>query len=90
LARPTLYLEDIFVLEEGRRAGVGTTLMAALASEAVRHGCGRMEWQVLTWNEPAIAFYRRLGATPLDDWQTYRLDDEQLRELAGLDAVKRR
>ena len=81
--RTTLYLEDIFVLEEERGHGVGRALMQALAREAVRRGCGRMEWQVLTWNQPAIHFYERLGAARLDDWQGYRLTDDQLRQLAG-------
>jgi GNAT superfamily N-acetyltransferase len=74
LARPTLYLEDLFVLPPHRGAGVGKALFAHLAREAARRGCGRMEWAVLEWNEPALAFYRRLGARHLADWQTFRLD----------------
>ncbi len=82
LARPTLYLEDIFVLAEARGRGVGRALMRALAREAVRRGCGRMEWLVLAWNRPAIGFYERLGASRLDDWLIYRLTADQLRRLA--------
>jgi len=82
LARPTLYLEDVFVLEPERRSGVGRAFMQALAAEAVKRGCGRMEWQVLTWNEPAINFYQGLGAGHLADWHGYRLGADQLENLA--------
>jgi GNAT superfamily N-acetyltransferase len=82
LARPTLYLEDIFVLEPERRLGVGRAFMRALAAEALRRGCGRMEWQVLTWNEPAINFYKGLGAAHLVDWHGYRLTADQIEGLA--------
>lgn len=83
LARPTLFLEDIFVLEAERRKGVGHAFMQALAAEALKRGCGRMEWQVLTWNEPAINFYKGLGAGQLDDWHSYRLTADQLKGLAS-------
>lgn len=73
LARPTLYLEDIFVLPEHRRIGIGGRFFEALLREARREKCGRMEWVVLDWNAPAHRFYRKLGAKPLDDWNTYRL-----------------
>lgn len=73
LARPTLYLEDIFVLPEHRRGGIGARFFAELRKEARREKCGRMEWVVLDWNAPAHRFYRKLGAKPLDDWITYRL-----------------
>jgi GNAT superfamily N-acetyltransferase len=73
LARPTLYLEDVFVLPEHRGRGVGRAFFDALLREARRAGCGRMEWVVLDWNKPAIRFYDRLGAKPLSDWITYRL-----------------
>ncbi len=82
LARPTLYLEDVFVLDHERNRGVGTTFMRTLAAEAMRRGCGRLEWQVLTWNAPAISFYRGLGASHLADWHAYRLTADQLQELA--------
>jgi len=77
-ARPTLYLEDIFVLPEQRGHGAGVALFRACAREAVVLGCARMEWQVLSWNEPSIEFYKRLGARQLDDWLPFRLDDEAL------------
>lgn len=73
LARPTLYLEDIFVLPEHRRGGIGGKFFEALLKEARREKCGRMEWVVLDWNTPAHRFYRKLGAKLLDDWNTYRL-----------------
>jgi GNAT superfamily N-acetyltransferase len=79
LARPTLYLEDIFVHEESRRTGVGKTLFMRCVKEANRHGCGRMEWAVLTWNSKAMSFYERLGAKKLGDQQIYRLEGESLR-----------
>ena len=73
LARPTLYIEDIFVLPDRRRDGAGTALFQTLEEEARGHGCGRMEWVVLDWNTTAQQFYRRLGAAHLTDWQYYRL-----------------
>lgn len=73
LARPTLYLEDVFVLPDYRRLGIGRRVFEELRREARRERCGRMEWQVLDWNAPAQRFYRKLGAKPLDDWITYRL-----------------
>ena len=74
LARPTLYLEDLFVLTEHRRAGVGNALMERLTGYARERGCGRFEWVVLDWNTNAQAFYQRLGARHLTEWQTYRLE----------------
>ena len=73
LARPTLYLEDIFVRPEARGRGAGRAFFRALRREARGAGCGRIEWMVLNWNKPAIRFYDRLGAEPLDGWLTYRL-----------------
>ena len=73
LARPTLYLEDLFVLPEHRRGGIGGLFFEALHREARRESCGRMEWVVLDWNTPAHRFYRKLGAKPLDNWVTYRM-----------------
>lgn len=78
LARPTLYLEDLFVLPEARGRGAGKALFAHLAREAVARGCGRMEWMVLDWNQLAIDFYERLGARRLTEWYTYRLTREEL------------
>jgi GNAT superfamily N-acetyltransferase len=73
LARPTLYLEDLFVLPQHRRGGIGGRFFETLRREARRENCGRMEWVVLVWNTPAQRFYRKLGAKPLDNWITYRL-----------------
>jgi GNAT superfamily N-acetyltransferase len=82
LARPSLYLEDLFVLPEERGNGAGKALLARLARIAVRRGCGRMEWTVLDWNRPAIGFYRRLGANLHKEWILTRLTGEPLRRLA--------
>lgn len=81
-ARPTLYLEDIFVLPEQRGLGAGVALFRACTREAVDNECARMEWQVLAWNEPSIAFYERLGARHQSDWLPFRLDDDALRAVA--------
>jgi GNAT superfamily N-acetyltransferase len=78
LARSTLYLEDLFVLEERRKRGVGLALFKRCVDEAVARGCGRMEWAVLTWNEKALRFYEKLGAKRLSEWYTYRLDEKSL------------
>jgi GNAT superfamily N-acetyltransferase len=86
LALPTLYLEDLFVLPHARRGGVGEAIFRYLAAEALRRGCGRMEWVVLDWNQLAIDFYDRLGARRMSEWYTYRLTDEQLRALADAGA----
>jgi GNAT superfamily N-acetyltransferase len=77
-ARPTLYLEDVFVLPELRGQGAGVALFRACARAAVDRDCARMEWQVLAWNAPSIDFYKRLGARQLADWLPFRLDDEAL------------
>lgn len=82
VGRPGLYVEDIFVRSAHRGAGVGGALLREMAAIAYRRGCGRMEWSVLDWNEPAIGFYRRLGALPLDDWTLYRLDAQGIALLA--------
>jgi GNAT superfamily N-acetyltransferase len=84
LARPTLWLEDLFVLSEARGRGAGLALLRALARIAVRRGCGRLEWSVLDWNRPAIRFYRRLGADLKPEWILTRLTGEPLRRLAGV------
>jgi GNAT superfamily N-acetyltransferase len=73
LAKPGLYLEDLFVKPEFRNHGTGKTLLLHLAKIANERGCGRMEWSVLDWNEPAKGFYRKLGAVQLDDWRIFRL-----------------
>lgn len=81
LAKPTLYLEDLFVLPEARGAGAGKALLAALARIAVTRGCGRLEWAVLNWNRPAIGFYERLGARLRREWILTRLTGAPLRSL---------
>jgi len=82
-ARPTLYLEDIFVQPEQRGRGAGAALFRACAREAVAQGCARMEWQVLSWNAPSIEFYKRLGARQLEGWLPFRLDGEALNSVGG-------
>lgn len=79
VAKPSLYLEDLYVLEEYRKRGVGFALFRRCVVEAVSRGCGRMEWAVLTWNEKALKFYERLGARKMSDWYVYRLDESSLR-----------
>ena len=86
LARPGIYLEDLFVLPEHRRQGFGRALLSAVARLAADRGCGRFEWSVLDWNEPAIAFYRALGATVMHEWRILRVTGGALGELAALGA----
>ena len=83
LARRGLYLEDLFVLPDHRGGGVGRALLEHLARLAVERGCGRLEWWVLDWNEPAIRFYRSLGAAPMDEWTVQRVTGDALARLAG-------
>jgi GNAT superfamily N-acetyltransferase len=83
LARPGMYLEDLFVLPAWRGHGYGRQLLAHLATVAVERGCGRLEWAVLDWNEPAIGFYKRLGAKPLHDWTVFRVTGDGLDQLAS-------
>ena len=78
LAKPTLYLEDIFVLEEHRKRGIGFALFRKCVGIALAKRCGRMEWAVLTWNGKALKFYERLGARRMSDWYVYRLDEQAL------------
>jgi len=80
--RRGIYLEDIFVEPEHRGRGIGSALLRRLASIAKDQNCGRMEWSVLTWNQPSIDFYHRLGAVTLDDWRIFRLHGEPLEQLA--------
>jgi GNAT superfamily N-acetyltransferase len=82
LARPGIYLEDLFVLPEHRGRGAGKGLLVHLARLAVDRGCGRFEWSVLDWNEPAIGFYRSLGARTMNGWLLNRLTGDALRALA--------
>jgi GNAT superfamily N-acetyltransferase len=83
LGRAGLYLEDLFVLPQWRGRGIGRQLLAYVARVAVARGCGRMEWSVLNWNEPAIGFYRRMGARAMDEWTVYRLTGETLTQVAS-------
>jgi GNAT superfamily N-acetyltransferase len=82
LGRPGLFLEDLYVQPHARGGGVGRALLCHLAGIAVARGCGRMDWNVLDWNEPAIGFYKKLGADVLPDWRTCRLTGDALRALA--------
>jgi GNAT superfamily N-acetyltransferase len=84
LGRPGIYLEDLFVRPEHRGRGIGRALLQELARLAVARGCGRLEWAVLDWNQPAIGFYERLGARPNSDWTTYRLSGEALSALGSI------
>ena len=81
LALPTLYLEDIFVLPGFRSRRIGYHLFTALVREALRRGCGRMDWSVLTWNRLAIDFYERLGATELAEWRLFRLGVPEMKAI---------
>lgn len=88
LGRPGLYLEDLFVLPSVRGKGYGRALLERLAQIAQERGCGRMEWAVLDWNEPAIQFYKKLGAAPMSEWTVFRLTQEGIAKLAGADASR--
>ena len=81
LARPGMYLEDLYVRPEHRGHGIGFALLRHLAALCRERGYGRLEWSVLNWNEPSIQFYKRLGAVPLDEWTRYRLAGDSLRAL---------
>ena len=83
LTKPGIYLEDLFVLPDYRRQGIGKALLVKLAQIALERNCGRLEWSVLDWNEPAQKFYRTMGASILDDWRICRVTGEKLTELAG-------
>ncbi len=83
-AQPGLYLEDLFVRPAYRGRGLGKALLTGLARLAVDRGCGRLEWSVLDWNQPAIDFYESLGARPMSEWTVYRLDESALDRAAEL------
>jgi GNAT superfamily N-acetyltransferase len=81
LAKPGIWLEDLFVMPEHRGRGVGKALLRATANIAIERGCGRLEWSVLDWNQPAIDFYHRAGATMMDDWRICRVTDDALHKM---------
>ena len=87
LGRPGLYLEDLFVRPSHRGKGYGRALLVHLAKIAAERGCGRMEWAVLDWNEPAIKFYRTLGAAPNEEWTIFRLTSDKIARLAASDSA---
>jgi GNAT superfamily N-acetyltransferase len=82
LAQPGMYLEDLFVLEPHRGKGVGKALLIRLAQIAHERKCGRLEWSVLDWNQPAIDFYHRIGATMMNDWRMCRMSADDIAKLA--------
>lgn len=84
LGKPGLYLEDLYVSPAMRGKGFGKAMLVRLAQIAVERGCGRFEWAVLNWNEPAIKFYKNLGALPQDDWTVYRVTGEALQKLSRM------
>ena len=84
LGRPGIYLEDLFVREFARGKGIGEALLRRLAKCALEMEGGRLEWAVLDWNELAISFYKKMGAVPLNEWTSFRVSGENLKELAGL------
>jgi GNAT superfamily N-acetyltransferase len=83
LGRPGIYLEDLYVKPEMRGKGIGKTMLAYLARLAEERNCGRLEWWVLDWNEPAIKFYRAIGAEPMDEWTVQRVTGNALKKLAA-------
>lgn len=83
VGRPGIWLEDLFVRPEFRGQGLGKALLVELARIAVERRCGRVEWSVLDWNAPSIAFYKALGAVPMEEWTTYRLSGEAISALAA-------
>ncbi|HEU5247336.1 MAG TPA: GNAT family N-acetyltransferase [Candidatus Udaeobacter sp.] len=88
LGRPGLYLEDLFVNPEKRGKGYGRAMLVELAKIARDRECGRLEWAVLDWNEPAIKFYRALGAKPMDEWTVFRLTRDGIAKLANSEQVQ--
>jgi GNAT superfamily N-acetyltransferase len=83
LTKPGIYLEDLFVMPEYRSKGIGKAILSSLARLALERDCGRLEWSVLDWNEPAIAFYERMGATVLPEWRTCRVTGEAIAQLGN-------
>jgi GNAT superfamily N-acetyltransferase len=87
LGRPGIYLEDLYVVPEWRGRGLGRRLLSHLAAIALARGCGRVEWAVLDWNDPAIRFYKSLGARSMDDWTIFRVTGHALERLASAATV---
>jgi len=83
LGKRGIYLEDLFVRPSARKHGVGFALLQAIARVALERDCGRLDWSVLTWNQLAISFYKRIGAKHMDDWTTFRLTGDALAHVAG-------
>ncbi|MDJ0555697.1 MAG: GNAT family N-acetyltransferase [Microcoleaceae cyanobacterium MO_207.B10] len=83
LTQPGIYIEDLFVLPEYRGQGIGKKLVTYVAQLAISRNCGRLEWSVLDWNEPAIGFYKRIGASILDEWRICRVTGDSLSSLAS-------
>ncbi|MBW4646253.1 MAG: GNAT family N-acetyltransferase [Goleter apudmare HA4340-LM2] len=83
LTKPGIYLEDLFIIPEFRRQGIGKAILIKLAQIAIERDCGRLEWSVLDWNEPAKTFYRSMGADILDEWQICRVTEGALSQLAA-------
>jgi GNAT superfamily N-acetyltransferase len=88
VGRPGIYVEDLFVLPEFRRKGIGRALLKRVAAIALENGCRRLQWEVLDWNTPAIDFYRELGAEFLDEWRNVRLGSEAIARLAGMKGMR--
>ncbi|MEW8973385.1 MAG: GNAT family N-acetyltransferase [Tissierellaceae bacterium] len=84
LGKPGIYLEDLFIVPEMRGKGFGKTMLSFLAKLAIDRDCGRFEWWCLDWNEPSIDFYKSIGATPMDEWTTFRVTDKALYDLAKM------
>ena len=84
LGRPGIYLEDLFVREFARGKGIGKALLQRIAKSTLEMGGGRLEWSVLDWNQPAISFYKKMGAVPLDEWTTFRLTGKKLKKMTVL------
>ena len=83
LGKPGMYLEDVYVRPAARGLGIGRKLLEHLARVTVQRGWGRLEWAVLDWNEPSIAFYKKMGAKAMDEWTVFRLAGQELQKLAG-------
>jgi GNAT superfamily N-acetyltransferase len=83
VGRPGIYLEDLFVEPDHRKLGIATAVFRHLAKRAVAENCGRFEWAVLNWNEPAIKFYERMGSVPMSEWHVRRLSGDNLKKLAA-------